>query len=176
MKSIWTVSNLISVFRAVLAIPFAYVLWYDHKTAAVILAFLAYFSDLADGYIARKMNQVSEWGKIFDPIADKIFVGVGTLLFFLKGIIPPWFAAAILARDLIIMAGGIYTSKKLNFVLPSNYTGKVTVGLIGLVMVAVYLGCTFMEKYGFIAVTVAMVISLLHYTVRAIKELKKAGK
>lgn len=79
-----TVPNLISVIRIVL-IPVFAILFYNGNTvsAAIILA-LSGFSDLIDGKIARKYNQVSNLGKILDPIADKMTVFAIAIILYLK--------------------------------------------------------------------------------------------
>ncbi|MBR3816611.1 MAG: CDP-alcohol phosphatidyltransferase family protein [Clostridia bacterium] len=79
-----TVPNLISFIR-ILLIPVFAVLFYNGQTiaAAVILA-LSGLSDLVDGKIARKYNQVSELGKILDPVADKLTVFAIAIILYLK--------------------------------------------------------------------------------------------
>ena len=59
-------------------------------------------TDFFDGYIARHFNQVSELGKVLDPVADRLlfFVGRGCIL--IDGSIPTWFAVAVLAREVLI--------------------------------------------------------------------------
>jgi len=92
---------------------------------------ILWLTDILDGYFARKRNEISELGKIIDPLADKISVITITFLLLLKGILPLWFFIVILSRDLIILLGGLYIKKKYEVILQSNWTGKLTVFIIG---------------------------------------------
>lgn len=93
-----------------------------------------YFSDLLDGYLARKLNQVSEFGKVIDPLADKISVIVISLILLYLGKIPLWFVLIVVLRDLFIMAFGIYLSRKKDVTLMSNFPGKIAVFSIGVII------------------------------------------
>lgn len=93
-----------------------------------------YFTDLLDGYLARMLNQISELGKIIDPLADKIAVGVIAILMFINGLIPLWFIVVVLLRDLLILLFGLYLKGKKKIVLMSNYPGKIAVFTIGLAL------------------------------------------
>ena len=91
-----------------------------------------YITDLLDGYLARKLDQVTETGKIIDPLADKIAVIGITVILFASGRIPAWFFFIIILRDVVILSGGIYLNRKYNLTLMSNYPGKIAVFSIGL--------------------------------------------
>lgn len=95
--------NLISIFRVV-ASPFVVVLLLSDDTKlklyGAILYAIAAFSDFLDGWLARKMNLVSSWGRFFDPLADKFLtVGVFLALVFM-GIANGILVAIIIARDI----------------------------------------------------------------------------
>jgi CDP-diacylglycerol--glycerol-3-phosphate 3-phosphatidyltransferase len=136
-KEIFYVSNLISFFRIILLIPVCYLLlkgFESENTLIIILVLCMYFSDLLDGYLARKLGQVSEFGKIIDPLADKISVIVISIILLYLGKIPFWFVLIVILRDVIIMLFGIYLDKKKDIRLMSNYPGKIAVFSIGLII------------------------------------------
>jgi len=93
-----------------------------------------YVTDLSDGYIARRLNQVTELGKIIDPLADKISVVIIALIIYFKGLIPTWFFLIVILRDLLILSFGIYLKNKKKITLMSNYPGKLAVFSIGLIL------------------------------------------
>jgi CDP-diacylglycerol--glycerol-3-phosphate 3-phosphatidyltransferase len=131
---IFTPSNLISIMRAMFVLPaiFCIMAQLYFLVAAIFIA--AVITDLLDGLIARKTNTVTEIGKIVDPLADKIFIGLVVITMAAYDLIPIWFIAIILGRDLVILAGGWWAKKKLGIVLPSNYPGKIAVITISLTL------------------------------------------
>lgn len=134
-KEIFYISNLISLSRLLLLAVTIYFLLNNDYLLTVILIFLIWVSDLLDGYFARSRNEISELGKIIDPVADKVTIIVIILILSLKGMIPFWYLIIAVARDLIILAGGLYLSSKKNIVLQSNWAGKAAVFTIGLTLV-----------------------------------------
>ena len=137
-----TISNLLSISRAILAIPFALVMLSESPSsrmwgAAIML--LAALTDKYDGVLARKYNQITEWGRILDPLADKIAVGSVVLVLLSLHVLPPWFVVAVLGRDIVIFIGGMYVKAKRGVVLPSNETGKWAVGIISLTLFLIVL-------------------------------------
>jgi len=134
-----TVSNFLSIARAVLAVPFVLVMLSDVPGARwwgmAILA-VAALTDKLDGVFARRFNQVTEWGKILDPLADKIGVAAVALVLLSLGLAPLWFVLLVLVRDLLIFAGGVYLKSSRGVVLPSNQAGKWAVGIVTLALFA----------------------------------------
>jgi cardiolipin synthase len=100
---ILTVPNVITVVRLALLPVFLWLLFAqeDRASAALLLAALG-ATDFLDGYVARHFNQVSELGKVLDPVADRLlfFVGVGGIL--IDGSVPVWFAVAVLVREALV--------------------------------------------------------------------------
>ncbi len=145
IKEILTASNLVSFFRLLLVIPTVYFLSKigehdEYRAIVIILFFTAYLSDLLDGFLARKFNQITEFGKIIDPLADKIFV-IGVILqLYISEEITHFYFWIVLFRDILILIGGIFVSKTIGKVLPSNLLGKMTVASIALFLLAVILG------------------------------------
>ncbi|MDY0081224.1 MAG: CDP-alcohol phosphatidyltransferase family protein, partial [Ignavibacteriaceae bacterium] len=92
-NSFYTISNLLSLIRLFLAIPFWFLLdgikEGDSPLFLMLIVLLAIISDFLDGYFARKFNQISEMGKILDPLADKICVASITFKLYLIGFISP---------------------------------------------------------------------------------------
>jgi cardiolipin synthase (CMP-forming) len=168
----WNLPNIISLIRLILAFPMAYFLWAGYYEIAFTTLIIAALSDVLDGYLARKYNDISEFGKIIDPLADKVFITLSALLLVIKGLIPIWFAVAIIARDLVILSGGLYSRKKLGYVIPSNYIGKATVILIGFSIIFILLDFRDIISWSLYITTLAMIISLISYFIGMMKRLK----
>ena len=79
-----TIPNLISLIRIMLIPVFAVLFYQDKTIAAVIILALSGISDLVDGKIARKLNQISNLGKMLDPIADKLTVFAIAIILYIK--------------------------------------------------------------------------------------------
>ncbi|MBS1911933.1 MAG: CDP-alcohol phosphatidyltransferase family protein [Bacteroidetes bacterium] len=123
----WTLSNALSALRIVLVIPMVLAIGSDMRVLAAVVCVAAAATDVLDGYLARKWNEISDLGKILDPLADKVFVGVLVVLLLLHHMLAPWVVIAVLARDLAIFLGGIVVERRTRQVLPSNYPGKIAV-------------------------------------------------
>jgi cardiolipin synthase len=81
-KGCWTIPNLLSLIRILLIPVFGVLFYNDQKIAAVVVLALSGLSDLFDGKIARRFNQVSALGKVLDPVADKLTqITLAVLLF-----------------------------------------------------------------------------------------------
>ena len=100
---ILTIPNVITVVRLSLLPVFVYLLFGADDRAAWLLAGLG-TTDFFDGYIARHFNQVSELGKVLDPVADRLLFFVGVISILVDGSVPVWFAVVVLAREGLIAA------------------------------------------------------------------------
>ncbi|WNX84829.1 CDP-diacylglycerol--glycerol-3-phosphate 3-phosphatidyltransferase [Agathobaculum sp. NTUH-O15-33] len=122
-----TTANKITIIR-ILMIPFfifcAMQQSASMQIAALVLFCVASFTDFLDGYVARKYNQVTDFGKFVDPLADKLLVTAALLIFIEKGIFPAWMVFIILAREFIITSLRIVAANK-GRVLAATWTGKV---------------------------------------------------
>ncbi len=103
-----TIPNAITLTRLLLLPVFVYLLFgQDNRFAAGWLLLGIGATDWVDGYLARRLNQVSNVGKIIDPVADRLlfFVGVGSIL--IDGAIPTWLAVLVLVREVAIAAATV---------------------------------------------------------------------
>ena len=94
-----TTANKITIFRIVLIPVFLVLAYTGLKYWALAVYIIACLSDVADGYIARHYNQVSNFGKFVDPLADKMLVLSAMCFFIEKGQMPGWAVAIVLFRE-----------------------------------------------------------------------------
>jgi cardiolipin synthase len=123
-KKIWTIPNVLSFLRLI-GVPFFLILILRRQdVAAVVLLAVASFTDLIDGRIARRFNQMSELGEILDPAADRLYIFATVLGLTLRDIIPWWLLAVLVGRD-VLMALLLPALRARGFAsLPVNFIGK----------------------------------------------------
>ena len=106
---------------------------------ALVLFCVASFTDFLDGYVARKYNQVTDFGKFVDPLADKLLVSSALILFVEQLAMAGWMVCVILARELIITSLRVVAANK-GRVLAATWTGKVKtcVQIGGIIVIYLY--------------------------------------
>jgi len=173
-KEYYTKSNLISLFRLLLAVPLWFLLdGFDSMTIRYItfaVCLLAASTDILDGYWARRNNEVTEAGKIIDPLADKVAIGILVIKLYAIGEIPAYYFFMILSRDILIFLGGIFVARKIGKVLPSNVLGKITVITIGIVILLIILNIdrnNLVFRILYASSLILIVGSLIGYIIRA---------
>ncbi len=177
-QEIKTASNLFSLLRLFMAIPFWLLLdnLQDNRYLILVLCLFAALTDVLDGYLARKLNQVTELGKIIDPLADKVAMGAIIVKLYLIEAVPAYYFFMIVGRDILIFLGGLIVSKTLNRVLPSNVLGKITVMNIGIVILMILLQVertSLIFSVIYLASIALIFISLIAYAIRAVEFIKQ---
>ncbi len=129
----WTVSNMLSLSRIVLTVPIVLLLLKpgsDYRAAVLVLMIVAAATDFFDGFLARALNQVTDFGRLLDPVADKIGLVAISAALVVVGDVPLWFAALLVLRDVLIVAGSMLIINRRKIVVQSVWAGKWTVGFI----------------------------------------------
>ncbi len=122
----WT-SNLLSLSRVVLIWPLAHTLALpstEGVVASLSLLVIAGLTDFFDGYLARRLNQVTPLGAALDPITDKIFAAGFMILLIVHREFPIWLAAVLIGRDLLLLMGGLLLLQKRAVTIPARLYGK----------------------------------------------------
>jgi cardiolipin synthase len=106
-SAVVTIPNVLSLARIALIPVFCWLSLNERTRLWGILLFAVVVStDWVDGYVARRTGQVSELGRILDPVADRLAIGAGLVTFAISGIFPFWAALLILVRDVAVLLGG----------------------------------------------------------------------
>lgn len=99
--------NLLTVLRLVLALPLGVFILRENYSWALGTGVLAGLSDALDGFIARRLGFVSQFGAALDPIADKLLITISFVCLAQVGLVPWYLAAAVIIRDLVIVTGAV---------------------------------------------------------------------
>jgi len=140
----WTVSNLLSIVRALLTVPVVYlILAHPGEPAGLallVLVAIAIATDWFDGKLARWSHTESDWGKFLDPLADKFAAGFTVLaLGYTNPQIPWWFVILMITRDWITGLGWSFLSRKTGRFLESRLSGKATTLAVSITILAALL-------------------------------------
>jgi len=134
-----TLPNFLTLARILLLPFFAVTLIYNHYQYALIIFIAASVTDFLDGLIARVTKQITDFGKILDPVADKFFLVTSFILMSNLGLIPKWLAIIVISKDLILVTGSVilyFITHKLN--IEPSILGKAASAsqffLVGLVL------------------------------------------
>lgn len=173
----WTIANMLSMLRLVLVVPITYLILTDGPLSWLFgLILLALVTDWFDGRVARWSRTVSEWGKVLDPLADKVAGAAVVLALVVRGTLPMWFLSVIVARDVAIILGGVVLARRTGQVVMSAWMGKVAVTALALTVLAALLRADEPILTTCIWITTGlMVYSFVLYAVRFAR-LMKQGK
>lgn len=145
----WTISNVLSVSRIFLLVPVvALILKHEsgYRVIVLILMLAAAMTDFFDGLLARALNQVTDFGKLLDPVADKICVITVAAALVLAGDIPLWYAALVALRDVLIIVGSFLIMTKRKVVVQSVWAGKFTVNFIAAYLILATMRVDFLSQ------------------------------
>ena len=159
-KQIWTTPNILTIAR-IFMVPVAVIFTYENRppysTLTIIILIMAIATDVMDGRIARSTNQVTNIGKLLDPIADKLVVISVMIAMVDTKLIAGWIVIIIVARELsttglraIAAAGGV--------VIAANQWGKFKTGFQFAALILLLAGY---EMFGTIILYISVVLTVV---------------
>jgi cardiolipin synthase (CMP-forming) len=133
-----TIPNALSLLRLASVPLFLWLFTSGRENAAVILYGVGAFTDFLDGFIARRSGQVSELGKLLDPLADRVFIVALAVALVARGPLPLWLALSVVARDLIVISVFPFLERRGVERIPVSFVGKSATAslLLGLTWLA----------------------------------------
>jgi cardiolipin synthase len=131
--TIYSVANLITIVR-LLMVPFFFTVLIGgegerSRLAAFLIYVIAGSTDWIDGQIARRTNTVTQFGKIIDPLVDRLLLASGVVGLYLIGELPLWVPVVLVLRDVYLLYGA-YVLERSRVILPVTYTGKLTTAVL----------------------------------------------
>ncbi|HOK04999.1 MAG TPA: CDP-diacylglycerol--glycerol-3-phosphate 3-phosphatidyltransferase [Victivallales bacterium] len=94
------------------------------KIFGFVIAIIAGLTDFIDGYIARKYNMITDFGRLMDPMADKIFITTAFIVLVESNILSGWIAVIILSREFLVTGLRLLAASK-GTIIPADNTGKL---------------------------------------------------
>ena len=142
-----SIPNLLTVFRFFLVYPIVISILEQNYNLTLFFFFLAGISDFLDGYLARKFSWESRFGKVFDPISDKVLVIATLISLSLVDEITIYLTVFLLSRDLFIIVGVILSSLLIDdYEIKPYFSGKFNSFVL-----MTYLGVVILEvTFGFV--------------------------
>ena len=158
----WIKPNHLTVLRFILIPPVVYLLWLENWNLLVPLFVFAGSTDMLDGSLARVRKQITLWGTIADPAADKLLIGSVAVLFIAREV--SFLLAFILVFMEILIILGAWSRQRRGEYLSANWSGKIkmllqVMGLVFLFM-SKFSWCTWFDELG-----IAMMIASLPFSI-----------
>ena len=134
-----TTASKITLARVAMIPVFMVVLLMGYNWAALAIFAIASLTDFVDGYVARHYNQVSNFGKFLDPLADKLLVLAAMLIFVQWGRMPSWAVMVVLTREFAV-TGLRLVAVENGRVIAAGWSGKVKTActMVGLCIMIFY--------------------------------------
>ncbi|MDD3243825.1 MAG: CDP-alcohol phosphatidyltransferase family protein [Eubacteriales bacterium] len=175
----WTIPNVLTIFRFIMVGVMMYFFWKGNALMALAVYVTAALTDVLDGFIARKYHQISNFGKLFDPMADKVLSIAALCGLFFSGYIPKPLVIIVIVKESIMILGGAIILFWLKNVVSANKFGKFAA-----VMYTASILLTFLHQYIapvdtvvlYIAVIVNIVALLQYAYLNIVQELKRRRK
>jgi len=182
------IANKLTVLRIIL-IPFFLICFYiepldrsfdllgfstTYANAIALLIFsIAAATDWLDGYLARKLNLISDFGKFMDPLADKMLTTAAFLIFINQGLLASWIVFIILTREFIV-SGLRMTAASKGIVIAAGWSGKFKTVLQFVTIIALLVNpqLTLVNQILIYTMTIATVYSGAEYVIKNIEILK----
>jgi cardiolipin synthase (CMP-forming) len=174
---LFNLPNLFTLARLVLAPFVAADILHNRYGRAIVLLFVAGFTDVIDGFLARRLHSATPAGAYFDPIADKILLGVTYISLGVAGAMPWWMVAVVFGRDVLILAMaayGLLFTKVRKF--PPSVWGKVSTFFqiaAALVVMGAHAGIATPVTLALCLMVFGTIVSGLHYVWRGIGMLRQ---
>jgi CDP-diacylglycerol--glycerol-3-phosphate 3-phosphatidyltransferase len=175
-KNKFALPNFFTILRLVFLPFILYFLWMGSQKGdvlALLFMALACLTDFLDGFCARKLNKLSDVGRMLDPLIDKASVGATMLVLAAQKGLPYWYVFIVIGRDLFLLLGGTFVISKKRLVVESNKLGKWTSTLFAAVIITYTLNIPYL-KQGLMYISLFLVpITLVGYVNRYRQDLSR---
>lgn len=156
------IPNILTALRLIM-VPFLGYFMYSEKYILSLAIFaIGGFTDILDGFIARKCNLVTKWGKVFDPLADKLMQVTALTFLVIQDFIPIFVLVIVVIKEFLMLIGGILVYKKGKTVIGANWCGKLASVIFYFAIIATIILSldSFKNSYTSMAINVALGLAI----------------
>ena len=168
---VWNLPNILTLFRLLLVGVFIALFSTGHPMLALLAFLVAGATDLADGYIARKHDQVTDWGKVMDPLADKLMQVAVWVCLLWGGFVEGWLVIVMAVKEGMMILGGALGYKWRKLLQPSRAFGKFAAAFMFGALVASFFH-NYIQPYDFYVRLAAVILNIIAFIGYAITFLK----
>ena len=161
--------NQVTTFRYISIPVILFFLIFKFNVLGIILFVISAFSDAVDGALARTRNQITDWGKIHDPFADKLLISTAVLILVTK-FLNVYLTATIIGIEFFLLVGALYRKRTQGIPIEAEISGKVKMvlqsfGIGALLLFAIFQVPAFLTIAGYLLylAIVFAIISLIVY-------------
>jgi cardiolipin synthase len=179
MPRVLNIPNVLSISRLFLLPAILLLLQQRQTIPALALMVVSWITDGLDGYLARRLNQVTTVGKILDHTVDKIWVGTVLVMLVATRGLPAFIPALVIGRDLLIVIGSLLILDRRRRIVSSNAIGKITGCCFALLMILYVIdnNWSWMRQPKHVmlwVVSCMVVISFVNYVVVYVRAMRRA--
>ncbi|GGD92477.1 CDP-alcohol phosphatidyltransferase family protein [Paenibacillus nasutitermitis] len=154
--------NLLTLLRFALIPVYVFIFASGHMITAFFVLVAAGLTDILDGYLARRNNQVTTLGSMLDPLADKTMMITVILSLLITGHIPWSAGAAIFIRDLGMIIGSAFFHFRGKKTVPANWMGKLTTVLYYVAIMFIFFEQSFATTYLWAVIVFSFITSFIY--------------
>ncbi len=152
-----------------------WLLYNNQNIWAIVVLVLSGLTDIFDGFFARKFNTVTSWGKLADPLADKLMQIMVLVMLFIKDKISIVIVIILILKEIFMVIGSYFLYKEDNVVVSANWYGKIATVLIYFAVVLIIFNVPYASIIMILAVAFSL-FSLLMYTLNFLKLKSQTNK
>ncbi len=169
------IANLLTTIRFFLVPIVGWLLYNNQNIWAIVVLVLSGLTDIFDGFFARKFNTVTSWGKLADPLADKLMQIMVLVMLFIKDKISIVIVIILILKEIFMVIGSYFLYKEDNVVVSANWYGKIATVLIYFAVIFIIFNVPYASIIMILAVAFSL-FSLLMYTLNFLKLKSQTNK
>ena len=180
LSDVWNLPNILTILRMALIPIFVVFYATGWEKLALFIFLLASFTDWLDGHIARKRQQITAFGKLMDPLADKLMVCTALICQGVRGIFPWPAILIVMTKELAMIVGGTYMLNR-GIVVYAHYLGKAAQFSFIVALILSFWHREFVEislpldrVFLWLAVVIALA-ALIEYAVSSVRTLRQGA-